>query len=106
MNPLIVFDTREVVTDPFALTLAAAARARALRQGAEPRVDADVGPGPGPDLALAEIASGAFAKEELALVLPYASRVPRLEPPKPRLEIGDGRRPAVAAPVPAEGTVH
>lgn len=104
MNPLIVFDTREVVTDPFVLTLAAAARARALRQGAEPRVDADVGPGP--DLALAEIASGAFAKEELALVLPDLGRVPRLEPPKPCLKIGDGTRPAVAASVPAKGTVH
>ena len=104
MNPLIVFDAKEVVTDPFALALAAAARARALRQGAEVRVAADVGPGP--DLALTEIASGAFATEELALVLPDAGRVLRLDPPKPRLAIGDGGRPAVVASVPAKGTVH
>ena len=104
MNPLIVFGAREVVSDPFALTLAAAARARALRQGAEPRVDAGVEPGP--HLALAEIAADAFAEEELAPFLADAAGVPPLAPPKPRIAIGDGRRPAVAAPVPAEGTVH
>ncbi|WP_210528520.1 DNA-directed RNA polymerase subunit omega [Rubellimicrobium arenae] len=104
MNPLIVFDAKKVVPDPFALTLAAAARARALRQGAEPRVIA--GAAPGPHLALAEIAAGAFAKGELASFLPDAAGVPRLAPPKPRLAIGDGGRPAVAVSVPAKGTVH
>jgi DNA-directed RNA polymerase subunit omega len=104
MNPLIVFDARKVVPDPFALTLAAAARARALRQGAEPRVVAGVDPGP--HLALSEIAAEAFDDEELAPFLPNAGGEPRLPPPQHRLEIGDGSRPALAAPVPAEGAVH
>lgn len=104
MNPLIVFDAKEVVTDPFGLTLAAAARARALRQGAESRIIPGVDPGP--HLALAEIAGGAFAEEELAPFLPETAGVPRLAPPRPRLAIGDGRRPAVAASAPAKGTVH
>ena len=104
MNPLTVLDARELVPDLFALALAAAARVRALRQGSEPRVDADVGPGP--DLALSEIAAGAFAKEELAPFLPDASRVLRLSSLGSQNKIGDGGRPAVAASVPAEGTVH
>ena len=104
MNPLIVLDAKKVVPDPFALALAAAARVRALRQGSEPRVDADVSLGP--DLALSEIAAGAFAQEELAPFLPGAGRVLRLPSLESRHEIGDGRRPAAAAPVPAQGTVH
>lgn len=104
MNPLIVFDARKVVPDPFALTLAAAARARALLQGAEPRLH--LGAEPGPDLAMTQIAADAFAEEELAPFLTEPPGVPRLPAARPRLAIDDGRQTAVAPSVPAEGMVR
>ncbi|AYM66096.1 DNA-directed RNA polymerase subunit omega [Agrobacterium fabrum] len=39
MDPHVVFDCQDVVPNRFALTVAAAARARALSRGAEPRLD-------------------------------------------------------------------
>jgi len=105
MNSLIVFDAQKVVPDPFALTVAAAARARALRLGAEPRIDAEVEPGP--QLALSEIAAGAFAEEELAPFLPdCGAGVPRLAPPHRGLTLCDGGQMAAAAPVLRSRTVH
>src|SRR4028119_2205355 len=98
MDPLIVIDAKKVVPDPFALVMAAAARARALRHGAEPRASVPVEPAP--DLALSEIASGAFAAEELAPFLPDCrAGVPRLEASKARLELCDGGQTAATAPV-------
>jgi len=105
MDPLIVIDAKKVVPDPFALAVAAAARARALHHGAEPRVNAEVGPGP--YLALSEIASGAFREEELAPFLPDGRAVmPRLAAPEPWPKVCDGGREAAAAPVLPPRTVH
>jgi len=104
MNPLIVIDAAKAVPDPFALAMAAAARARALRRGAPPRSDADARPGP--DLALCEIASSAFAEEELAPFLPDTALVSRLAPPKALPRLGGGRPSAVAATIPPRGTFH
>ncbi len=105
MNSLIVFDAKKVVPDPFALTMAAAARARALRHGAEPRIDADVEPGP--QLALSEIAAGAFAEEELAPFLSIAgAEARRLAPPEARPRLCDGGQTAATAPVLPPRTVH
>ena len=105
MNPLIVFDAKKVVPNPFALVVAAAARSRALRQGAEPRVDSEVEPGP--HLALGEIAADAFAEEELA---PFSSiagaEARRLSPPEPRPRLCDGGQTAAGAPVLSPRTLH
>jgi len=105
MDPLTVIDAKKVVPDPFALTVAAAARARALRHGAEPRIDAEAEPGA--QLALSEIAAGAFAEEELA---PFLSNAPakerRLAPPAARPRLCHGGQAAAAAPVLPPMTVH
>ena len=64
MDPHIIFDCQKVLPNRFALTLAAAARSRALARGAEPRLDAaDYSVN---ELALHEIAAGAFTRDELA----------------------------------------
>jgi DNA-directed RNA polymerase subunit omega len=68
MNPSIVFDCQKILPNRFALTLAAAARSRALNRGAEPRFGRSGSSVA--DLALSEIASGAFTSDELALFLP------------------------------------
>ena len=105
MNSLIVFDAKKVVSNPFTLTVAAAARARALRLGAEPRIDAEVEPGP--YLALSEIAAGAFAEEELAPFLSIAgAEARRLAPPEARPRLYDGAQRAAAVPVLPPRTVH
>lgn len=68
MDPHVVFDCQKVLPNRFALTLAAAARSRALARGAQPRLDvADRGVG---ELALHEIAAGVLSEQELALFLP------------------------------------
>jgi len=105
MNPMIVFDAQEVVPDAFALALAAAARTRALRRGAEPRVDAEVAPGP--YLALSEIAAGAFITEDLApFLLTTRTEALRLERRGATPKLCNDRRSGGAAYVPAEGAVH
>ncbi len=108
MNPLIVLDAGKVVPDRFALAVAAAARARALCRGAEPRLEGHVEPEPHlvSHLALSEIASRAFTEEELAPFLPEgAAGAPRLGPPGALPKLCDDRQ-AVATPVPAPGTIH
>jgi DNA-directed RNA polymerase subunit omega len=108
MNPLIVLDAGKVVPDRFALAVAAAARARALCRGAEPRLEGHVEPEPHlvSHLALGEIASRAFTEAELAPFLPEgATGAPGLPSPGGLPKVCDGRE-AAAAPVPAMGTVH
>ncbi|WMT92943.1 DNA-directed RNA polymerase subunit omega (plasmid) [Pelagibacterium sp. H642] len=61
------------------MTLAAAARARALRQGAEPRLEIDSAGVA--DLALKEIAASVFPPQELAPFLPRASECHRCRLP-------------------------
>jgi DNA-directed RNA polymerase subunit omega len=62
MNPMIMQDCQKVLPNPFQLALAAAARARALRRGAEPKVLGGVlSP---TDLALQEIAADLLTEED------------------------------------------
>jgi|SRR5690606_6640251 len=106
MDPLVVFDCQNVLPDRFALTLAAAARSRALNRGAEPRIDK---PGAGAsDLALREIAAGAFTREELAPFLPGTEAALELPPPASGTALcGDGAHRSAAAPVSrVRETVH
>jgi DNA-directed RNA polymerase subunit omega len=64
MDPFVVFDCQQVVPDRFALALSAAARSRALLRGAQPRL---AGSGKrATEVALLEIAGGAFSRAELA----------------------------------------
>ena len=65
MDPYVVYDCQRVVPNQFALTLAAAARWRALNHGAEPRLVPSAGTG-NAYLALQEIAAGVFGNTELA----------------------------------------
>lgn len=58
MNPLIIQDCEKVLPNPFLLAIAAAARARALRHGAEPKTLC--GSLPPTERALQEIAAGFF----------------------------------------------
>jgi DNA-directed RNA polymerase subunit omega len=68
MDPHVVFDGQKVLPNRFALSLAAAARKRALNHGAERRLAGwpDAGTG---DLALHEIAAAAFTEAELSTAL-------------------------------------
>lgn len=68
MDPNVVFDCEKIVPNPYALALAAAARARALNRGAAPRVN--VSAANATERALQEIASDAFSKDELVPFLP------------------------------------
>lgn len=106
MDPHVVFDCQKVLPNRFALTLAAAARSRALGRGAEPRLDpnnASVS-----DLALHEIAAGMFTRNELAPFLPGEGGRPSLPPPDPDSQLGGGgRERAAAAPASrSRETVH
>jgi len=99
MDTRVVFDCQKV------LTLAAASRIRALARGAEPRLDAvdrSVG-----DLALHEIAAGAFTRDELAPFLPGADERQLLPPPDPASRLRDGGGGSAAAPASrSQKTVH
>lgn len=106
MDPHVVFDCQKVVPNRFALTLAAAARSRALARGAEPRLDAAdrcVG-----ELSLHEIAAGVFCERELAPFLPEAGGRRSLPPPDPasRLRDGGDGSAAVAPASRSRETVH
>lgn len=106
MDPLVVFDCQKVMPDRFALTLAAAARSRAINRGAEPRIERS-GTGPS-DLALHEIAAGAFARDELAPFLPRTGQALELPPAVSGTALcGDGaHRSAVAPASLVRETVH
>jgi DNA-directed RNA polymerase subunit omega len=105
MNPFIVFDAQKVVPDAFALALATAARTRALRSGADPRVDLEAEPGP--HLALSEIAAGAFTTEDMKPFLFTAgTEALHVRQREAAPKLCDDRPLGVAAYVPAEGTVH
>ena len=89
MDPHVVFDCRDIVPNRVALTVAAAARARALTRGAEPRLDL---PGASAtNLALHEIAGGALRQDELTPFLPGSASPARLPAP-------NGASSAAAAP--------
>lgn len=105
MDPHVVFDCQKVLPNRFALTLAAAARSRALGRGAEPRLDpnhASVS-----DLALHEIAAGMFTRTELAPFLPGKGGRPSLPPPDPVSRRRDGGCEIAVAPASrSRETVH
>ncbi|MBB3353814.1 DNA-directed RNA polymerase subunit omega [Rhizobium lentis] len=100
MDPHIVFDCQNILPNRFALSLAAAARTRALRRGAKPRLDPRCASAS--EMALQEIACGAFADDEMAPFL-FASQAGAcfLPPPAPtKIELrGDGLSSTAAAPV-------
>jgi DNA-directed RNA polymerase subunit omega len=104
MDPHVVFGCQEIVPNRFTLTMAAAARARALNRGAGPRLDlphASVS-----DLALLEIARGAFSHDELAPFFPElaATTLPPAPNPTTTELRGDGTAAAPAS-YPQE-TIH
>lgn len=105
MDPYVVFDGQKVLPNRFALTLAAAARSRALGRGAEPRLDpnhASVS-----DLALHEIAAGMFSRNELAPFLPGEGGRPSLPPPDADSKLRDGGCEIAGAPAShSRQTVH
>lgn len=81
MDPHVVFDCQKVLPNRFALTLAAAARSRALARGAEPRLGAVNGSVS--ELALHEIGVSVFSEHELAPFLPEADGRRSLPPSGP-----------------------
>lgn len=106
MDPHVVFDCEKVLPNRFALTLAVAARGRALNRGAEPRLDR--GKASMVDLALQEIAAGLLTRDELAPFLPVQDAKQSLPQPDPVPRLGgDSRETAAAAPAShARETVH
>jgi DNA-directed RNA polymerase subunit omega len=106
MDPHVVFDCQEIIPNRYALTIAAAARTRALNRGAEPRIDP---PNVGiRDLALHEIADGAFSRDELARFLPGSATPARLmaSDPKATELRGGGATSTAAAPASPQEAVH
>lgn len=91
MDPNIVFDCEKNLSNRFALTVAAAARVRALARGSEPRIDAA-----GAcriELALREIAAGAFAADELFITSDPPAEAKRIAAAAPSTELcGDTHR--------------
>ena len=67
MEPLLPIDCQQRIPNRFVLVLAAAARARDLGRGAEPRISA--GSAANSELALREIAAGALSPEEIERLL-------------------------------------
>ncbi|MEZ2409262.1 DNA-directed RNA polymerase subunit omega [Bosea sp. RCC_152_1] len=100
MDPLVVFDCEKVLPNRFAVALTAAARSRALRRGALPRSQAmAVG---ADELALREIAEGAFTPVELAQFLGGPGRADLLPAPTRQQEHCPGAPDeGVEAPVPS-----
>ncbi len=95
MDPSVVFDCERVLPNRFALTLAAAARSRALNRGHLSRIARPAASTV--DLALHEIAANAFTEEELAPFLPSQDGARLLPPPA-----GPARRADAAAPLSLE----
>ena len=105
MDPHVVFDCQKVLPNRFALTLAAAARSRALGRGAEPRLN--MGDAGVSNLALHEIAAGVFTRSELAPFLPGEAGRPSLPPPGPDSRLCDGGcKKAIAPAARSRQTVH
>lgn len=107
MDPLAVLDCAKVLPNKFALTLAAAARSRALHRGAPPRSYRPAASAS--DLALHEIAEGAFTPAELGLFLDGPSGpelFPRAPASEPELCGGTPSRSAAASVCLPGQTVH
>lgn len=107
MDPFVVFDCAKVLPNRFALTVAAAARSHALHRDAQPRLDTPAASAS--DLALREIAEGAFTPAELGLFLkgPSGSRLlPRPPAWNPTLRGGTPPESATALVSPSGETVH
>lgn len=106
MDPNVIFECEKIVPNRYALTVAAAARARALNRGAEPRTDVSFANAT--ERALQEIASEAFSKDELVPFL-HEQRTfpPACRSVRKKWLRGHGAERAVAAPgsLPRE-TVH
>jgi DNA-directed RNA polymerase subunit omega len=95
MDPNIVFDCEKVLPNKFGLAIAAAARVRALGGGGEPRIRI-AGAGR-TELALREIAAGAFKPDELAPFVCGPEEVKLLASSDPSIELrGDSASGAAA----------
>jgi DNA-directed RNA polymerase subunit omega len=104
MDPLVVFDCQKQVPNRFGLALAAAARARALRKGVPVRVQ--TAGLESTEVALREIASGAFAPKELGVFLPGTAMPPLLGAPDQLRDSEPWQKEAVAPGSPSRDTVH
>lgn len=105
MDPFVVMECQKVLPNRFGLTLAAAARSRALRRGAEPRLA--VSHEGTTELALQEIAAGVFTPEELTPFLPGAGGHAALPPPDTDTELcGDGPARRRRTRLPSREAVH
>ena len=95
MDPFVVFDCEKFLPKRFSLALAAAARCRALHRGAEPRSRRPAASAS--DLALCEIADGAFSPADLALLLGEANET-RLCSPSALPELCSGASAGLRPP--------
>ena len=104
MDPLVVFDCQKQVPNRFGLALAAAARTRALRNGAPVQVQA-----PelySTELALREIAAGVFTPRELGVFIPGSSMPHLLAAPDELCDSEPLPKDAAAPGSPLRDTVH
>jgi DNA-directed RNA polymerase subunit omega len=104
MDPLIVYDCQKQVPNRFGLALAAAARARALRKGVPVRVQ--TAGLESTEVALREIASGAFTPKEIGVFLPGTSMPPLLGAPDQLCDSEPWQKQAVAPESLSRDTVH
>ena len=104
MDPLVVFDCQKQVPNQFGLALAAAARARALRKGEPVRVQ--TAGLESTEVALREIASGAFTPKQIAVFLPGYSMPSLLGAPDQLRDGEPWQKEAVAPGSPSRDTVH
>ena len=104
MDPLVVFDCQKLVPNRFALALAAAARARALRKGEPVRVQ--TAGLESTEVALREIASGAFTPNEMGFFFPRNSMPKLLAAPDQLRDSEPLQKDTVAPGSPLRDTVH
>jgi DNA-directed RNA polymerase subunit omega len=101
MDPFVVFDCAKVLPNRFALVLAAAARSQALHRGAQPRSDKETNSAI--DLALNEIAAGAFTPAELERLPLERKMQPISSPASGEKLCGSALAEDAAATVPTPG---
>ncbi|HEY8576235.1 MAG TPA: DNA-directed RNA polymerase subunit omega [Devosia sp.] len=104
MDSLVVFDCQKQVPNRFGLALAAAARARALRNGAPVQIQAPELDST--ELALREIAAGVFTPRELGVFLPGSSTPHLLAAPDELCGSTPPHKEVAAAGFPRGNTVH
>lgn len=104
MDPFVTIDAQKVLPNRFGLALAGAMRCRALRRGDEPRLALEGMTTQ--DLALHEIAAGAFTDAELAPFRIGQQPVGRLRAPHQQLGAGLPSRDTGTCVPPDRRTAH